>query len=206
MTATAKEMRVVIFQDAATQIAEEAFTDPETGREFWKKKVPQILKQYPVGWAVKALVSNGRVTEVALKKGPRAPWMAIMACSPRAIAKLEAAQEAKSPKPHRPLFPVGLVHIDAPLLDTLLSKFDSNENKVRDFLHPVIYRHHHGRWGDMSDDDKAASHRAIKDGRAVFSKHKVEGLEIYAETDAQRRVTTLTMPDLPEIPRGTGGE
>jgi hypothetical protein len=92
-----------------------------------------------------------------------------------------------------PAFEMGQV-VSTAGLDAWMEKNGGKEQ----FL-PYLFRHHHGDGGDLSNDDKLANFDAIMKGDArVFSSYNIPRLpggKLWIITDADRRVTTLLLPE-----------
>jgi hypothetical protein len=74
-----------------------------------------------------------------------------------------------------------------------LSALERAEQDPSEFL----WRHVHGDWGDMSEDDKRENDLAVKAGwLRIFSAYQTtEGERLWVITEADRSATTLLLPD-----------
>ena len=68
----------------------------------------------------------------------------------------------------------------------------AEENGIH--LADYLRRHHHGDWGDLDAEDKAANEEALETGARIFSCYRVGKLKIYCVTEADRSVTTVLFP------------
>lgn len=64
----------------------------------------------------------------------------------------------------------------------------------------ILARHQRGDWGDLSDGDKAANDRAVRDGGRILSAYVLPCGKVYVITDAEdddgvRQVTTILLPE-----------
>lgn len=61
---------------------------------------------------------------------------------------------------------------------------------------PYLYRHLHGDWGDLSDNDRRQNDAALKSGEdRLFSSYQVtRDLKLWIITEWDRSVTTLLLP------------
>jgi hypothetical protein len=58
-----------------------------------------------------------------------------------------------------------------------------------------LTRHHHGDWGDLSDDDKQANIEALADGTRILSAyHLMDRTKIWIITEADRSSTCILLP------------
>lgn len=60
----------------------------------------------------------------------------------------------------------------------------------------ALNRHAVGDWGDVSNDDKEANERALKDGSRLFSVYiSANGVRFWVITEADRSATTAMLPE-----------
>jgi hypothetical protein len=60
----------------------------------------------------------------------------------------------------------------------------------------AITRHLAGDWGEMDGDDRQTNERALmQGGRLVSIYHSAKGVKFYLITEADRRVTTVLLPE-----------
>ena len=60
----------------------------------------------------------------------------------------------------------------------------------------AIQRHQSGDWGDVDAHDREANTRALIEDTRLFSVyHSAAGLKFWLITEADRRVTTVLMPE-----------
>ena len=58
-----------------------------------------------------------------------------------------------------------------------------------------VARHVTGDWGDLTDEDKRANDRALKDCSRILSAYRTrKGVRIWIITEADRSVTTVLLP------------
>jgi hypothetical protein len=58
-----------------------------------------------------------------------------------------------------------------------------------------LWRHEHGDWGDLDEEDKQENERSLIHGSRVFSAYVLTtGVRIWAITEADRSVTTILLP------------
>src|SRR5215216_6205554 len=85
------------------------------------------------------------------------------------------------------LFPLGLTYATPGALEAL----SDAEQEAAEFL----YRHQHGDWGDMSEDDKRENEFSVDKHLRIFSAyHTKKGEKLWVITEADRSVTTLLLP------------
>ena len=94
----------------------------------------------------------------------------------------------------RSLFPLGAVFVTPGAL--------SEARRLNDELGNYVKRHHHGDWGEMSDEDRMANDLAVQDGSRIFSAYRMNDNEtrLWVITDAEvmpgiRLTTTVLLPD-----------
>ena len=62
-------------------------------------------------------------------------------------------------------------------------------------MQAAMFRHHHGDWGDVSEDDRLENERSLRDGFRLFSVfHTKVGVKFYIITEHDRSVTTVLLP------------
>lgn len=62
-------------------------------------------------------------------------------------------------------------------------------------LSAALERHLNGDWGDVSDNDRAANKRALRDGTRLLSVyHAPDKTKFYVITEADRSTTTVLLP------------
>jgi hypothetical protein len=86
----------------------------------------------------------------------------------------------------RPRFPLGEVVM--------------TENAMRmlrdDEVGMALANHTHGDWGDVCPEDRAENERALAEGGRLFSVyHDGSGVKFWIITEADRRATTVLLPD-----------
>jgi hypothetical protein len=60
----------------------------------------------------------------------------------------------------------------------------------------LLQRHLRGDWGDLSEDDKAANERALKDGSRLLSAYLLaDRTRIWIISESDRSVSTLLLPE-----------
>ena len=60
----------------------------------------------------------------------------------------------------------------------------------------AVSRHSQGDWGEVSEDDRAANERAVQTGSRLMSEyHDRKGTAFWIITEADRRTTTVLLPD-----------
>lgn len=87
-----------------------------------------------------------------------------------------------------PLFPLGQVVATPGALDLLR----------RAAVDPadLLMRHQRGDWGHVPPDDAAANTQAVVAGSRILSSYPVaDGQRLWILTEADRRVTTLLLPE-----------
>ena len=62
-------------------------------------------------------------------------------------------------------------------------------------LHAYIARHLSGDWGDMSAADKAENDYSVDKELRIFSAYETPRGKIWIITEADRRATTILLPD-----------
>ncbi len=59
-----------------------------------------------------------------------------------------------------------------------------------------LTRHATGDWGDLDADDKSTNDHAVDHGERILSAYSLaDGTKIWVITEADRRVTTVLMPE-----------
>ncbi|MBM4319950.1 MAG: hypothetical protein FJ125_08300 [Deltaproteobacteria bacterium] len=58
-----------------------------------------------------------------------------------------------------------------------------------------LNRHGLGDWGEVDDEDKATNDAAMVSGGRLLSAYTVRGVQVWVITEADRRTTTLLLPD-----------
>jgi len=87
-----------------------------------------------------------------------------------------------------PLFPVGQCVATPNAIDLL------NEIGVSPL--ELIYRHQHGDWGDLPEEDIVANTKALASGARLLSSYSVAfGQKVWVITEADRSVTTVLLPE-----------
>jgi hypothetical protein len=62
-------------------------------------------------------------------------------------------------------------------------------------MHTFLSRHHRGDWGDLDEEDKAASDQSLIDGSRLLSAyHSAKGIKVWIITEADRSATTILLP------------
>lgn len=65
-----------------------------------------------------------------------------------------------------------------------------------DDLPSLISRHARGDWGDVSEGDRKANDRDVRDGNRLLSAyHLKDGTKIWILTEGDRSATTALLPD-----------
>jgi hypothetical protein len=65
-----------------------------------------------------------------------------------------------------------------------------------DEMQAALFRHHHGDWGDVSEDDRMENERSLRDGARLLSVfHTKTGVKFYIITEHDRSVTTVLLPE-----------
>jgi hypothetical protein len=60
----------------------------------------------------------------------------------------------------------------------------------------LLRRHVRGDWGELSGADAAANREALEHGGRIFSSYRIgEDLTVWVVTEADRSVTTVTLPE-----------
>ena len=89
---------------------------------------------------------------------------------------------------------------DLPIALFRLGRIVSTPNALRvlsreDILR-AIQRHQAGDWGDVDDHDRQANDDALANGTRLFSVyHSQNGTKFWVITEADRRSTTLLLPE-----------
>ncbi len=92
----------------------------------------------------------------------------------------------QSSKPDFPLFKLGQVFATPGATDLLRSLALSP-------LH-FLSRHAMGDWGQVDDHDREANRAALHDGSRLLSSYKLSQGKLWIITEADRRSTTLLLP------------
>ena len=97
-----------------------------------------------------------------------------------------AAYEPGAPLPPERKFPLGrTVTTPGALADVPAEEMQA-----------ALFRHHHGDWGDVGDDDRQENERSLRDGCRLFSVfHTKAGVKFYVITEHDRSATTVLLPD-----------
>lgn len=87
-----------------------------------------------------------------------------------------------------------------PLAKFRLGRILSTPNALARLTHDDILRglqrHQSGDWGDADDEDRQANDQALVEGTRVFSVyHSIAGLKFWIITEADRRSTTVLLPE-----------
>ena len=65
----------------------------------------------------------------------------------------------------------------------------------QEVLSAALERHLNGDWGDVSDNDRAANERVLRDGTRLLSVyHTPDKTKFYIITEADRSATALLLP------------
>jgi len=60
----------------------------------------------------------------------------------------------------------------------------------------ALFRHHHGDWGDVNEDDRLENERSLQQGfRLVSVFHSEAGVKFYIITEHDRFATTVLLPE-----------
>jgi len=59
----------------------------------------------------------------------------------------------------------------------------------------LLLRHQSGDWGDLSDEDRQANDDALRHGGRLFSSYRIQGEKVWVITEADRRSSTVLLPD-----------
>lgn len=59
----------------------------------------------------------------------------------------------------------------------------------------LLYRHSHGDWGNLSDEDIATNEAALADGWRIMSCYTLKGITYWVITEWDRSATTLLLPE-----------
>ncbi len=60
----------------------------------------------------------------------------------------------------------------------------------------VLARHVSGDWGDLSEEDKKANDKALKNGERIMSSYNTENnIRVWVITEWDRSVTTVLLPE-----------
>ena len=67
--------------------------------------------------------------------------------------------------------------------------------KFAEFVYTSLHRHISGDWGDLTDSDKRANDRALKEEDRILSAYDENGWKIYIITEWDRSYTTIMFPE-----------
>jgi hypothetical protein len=59
----------------------------------------------------------------------------------------------------------------------------------------LLRRHQSGDWGELGDDDRQANDDALRHGGRLFSSYRIRGEKVWVITEADRRSSTVLLPD-----------
>lgn len=59
----------------------------------------------------------------------------------------------------------------------------------------LLRRHQSGDWGELGDEDRQANDDALRRGGRLFSSYRVQGEKVWVITEADRRSSTVLLPD-----------
>lgn len=59
----------------------------------------------------------------------------------------------------------------------------------------LLYRHQTGDWGDLCEEDRVSNEEALVTDARIFSSYQIGEDKIWIITEADRRFTTLLLPD-----------
>lgn len=62
-------------------------------------------------------------------------------------------------------------------------------------LLPLIRRHQHGDWGDLSAEDQAENELALREGFRLLSSYHTAHGKVWIITEADRSYTTILLPE-----------
>ena len=63
-------------------------------------------------------------------------------------------------------------------------------------MQTALYRHHHGDWGDVGEDDRLENERSLREGFRLLSVfHTKAGVKFYVITEHDRSATTVLLPE-----------
>ena len=63
-------------------------------------------------------------------------------------------------------------------------------------MQAALFRHHHGDWGDVDEDDRLENERSLREGFRLLSVfHTKAGVKFYVITEHDRSATTVLLPD-----------
>jgi hypothetical protein len=61
---------------------------------------------------------------------------------------------------------------------------------------PILYRHQHGDWGDITEKDALQNQQALLHGMRVWSSYRLAtGKVIWVISEANRSITTILLAD-----------
>ena len=65
-----------------------------------------------------------------------------------------------------------------------------------DEIQSALFRHHHGDWGELCEEDHLENERSLREGYRLFSVyHTKAGVKFYIITEHDRSATTVLLPD-----------
>lgn len=59
----------------------------------------------------------------------------------------------------------------------------------------LLYRHQTGDWGELCEEDRVSNEEALVTNDRIFSSYQIGQNTIWIITEADRRFTTLLLPD-----------
>lgn len=59
----------------------------------------------------------------------------------------------------------------------------------------LLRRHQSGDWGELGDEDRQANDDALRHGGRLFSAYRFQGEKVWVITEADRRSSTVLLPD-----------
>ena len=62
-------------------------------------------------------------------------------------------------------------------------------------LKVLLHRHQTGDWGDLCEEDRVSNEEALVMDSRIFSSYQIGEDKIWIITEADRRFTTLLLPD-----------
>lgn len=63
-------------------------------------------------------------------------------------------------------------------------------------MQAALFRHHHGDWGDVGEDDWQENERSLREGFRLLSIfHTKAGVKFYIITEHDRSATTVLLPE-----------
>ena len=98
-----------------------------------------------------------------------------------------------------PQGPTKHVHIALPLFEIgqIVSTTAVIRHLTKNGLNvlPFVGRHVRGDWGIVSEFDKEANDRAVKEGLRIFSVYEAAGKRLWVITESDRSKTTVLFPE-----------